>query len=172
MFIDLDNKLSIKKLDINDAKDIWLINILENDKDIAGKDGFLYSIKEILSKNYHLNKENLYGNHYAIYLEHKQPIGYINITDICILDNSIFLNYALIREKRHHGYMTSVLIGLSNIIFKDEENNVEKIILKIDSLNKKSQKTASLANFEKVKRKYGRYTYVLTKDSQNKRAQQ
>ena len=68
--------------------------------------------------------------------------------------------------------MTSVLIGLSNIIFKDEENNVEKIILKIDSLNKKSQKTASLANFEKVKRKYGRYTYVLTKDSQNKRAQQ
>ena len=80
--------------------------------------------------------------------------------------------YALIKEKRHHGYMTSVLIGLSNIIFKDEENNVEKIILKIDSLNKKSQKTASLANFEKVKRKYGRYTYVLTKDSQNKRAQQ
>lgn len=42
MFIDLDNNLSIKRLNINNDKDIWLINTLDNDKDIAGKDGFLY----------------------------------------------------------------------------------------------------------------------------------
>ncbi len=170
MFIDLDKNLSIKRLDINDDKDIWLINTLDNDKDVAGKNGFLYSIKEKLPKNYHLNKENLYDNHYAIYLDHKQPIGYINITKI-YQDQSIYLNYALVKEQRHHGYMSKTLIGISNIIFEDEENNVKEIILKIDSLNKNSQRTASLANFEKVKRKYGRYTYILTKDMQMKRAQ-
>ena len=170
MFIDLDKNLSIKKLDINNDKDIWLINTLDNDKDVAGKDGFLYSIKERIPKNYHLNKEILYDNHYAIYLNHKHPIGYINITKIYI-DKSIYISYALVKEYRHHGYMTKTLTGLSNIIFKDEENTVKEIILKIDSLNKNSQRTASLANFEKVKRKYGRYTYILTKDMQKKRAQ-
>ena len=46
MFINLNNNLSIKKLDINDNKDIWLINTLDQDEKVAGKNGFLYSIKE------------------------------------------------------------------------------------------------------------------------------
>ncbi len=167
MFIDLDKNLSIKKLDINNDKDIWLINTLDNDKDVAGKDGFLYSIKEKTLKNYHLYTNNLYGNHYAIYLNHNQPIGYINITNI-VIKKSVYLNYALLKEYYHHGYMTKTLIGISNIIFSDEDNNVSEIILKIDSLNKRSQRTANLAGFTKVKRKFGRYTYILTK---NKRVQ-
>ena len=67
--------------------------------------------------------------------------------------------------------MVTTLIGVSDLIFEDKENNVEEIILKIDSLNKESQRTADLAGFKKGRRKFGRYTYTLTKSLHTKRVQ-
>lgn len=171
MFINLNNNLSIKRLDINDNKDIWLINTLDQDEKVAGKNGFLYSIKEKIQKDYQLNRNSLYGNHYAVYLKEEEPIGYLKITEICEADQSVYLDYALIKEKRGHGYMVTTLIGISDLIFEDKENNVEEIILKIDSLNKESQRTADLAGFKKGRRKFGRYTYTLTKSVHTKRVQ-
>ena len=52
MFIDLDKNLSLKPLDPNNQKDIWLANTLDSDETVNGEDGFLYSIHNILKQGH------------------------------------------------------------------------------------------------------------------------
>ena len=146
-FIDVNQNLSLKKLDKHNNKDIWLAETLDNDQKVFGSEGFLYSIKNILIQPYYLNKKGPYGIPYGIYYDHKNPIGYLEVSDIFTENQTVFLDYALIKEQRGKGYMCNTLIGTSNKIFEDKINKVKKIELMIDPDNIDSKKTASNAGF-------------------------
>lgn len=162
MFIDLDKNLSIKLLDSNNSKDIWLADTLDRDETIVGEKGFLFSIKYVLTHNNKSTK--FYGQPYAIYQNHSLPIGYLEISEVYRKEPSVFLNYALCKEQRGHGYMCRTLKCLSNLIFSDEIEKIATISLIIDKNNTDSKKTALLAGFTLENSKDKQFDiYQLTK---------
>ena len=146
MFIDLDKNLSLKPLDPNNQKDIWLANTLDSDETVNGEDGFLYSIHNILKQG-HKYKGILYGMPYAIYQDYKDPIGYLEVSEIFGKEPTVILSYALVKEKRGHGYMSRSLKGISNLIFKDKMEEIKNISLIINKNNDNSKKTALSVGF-------------------------
>ena len=57
--IQLDKNLSIKKLDPENEKDIWLAKELDRDKLIYGENGYLWSIQRLLNDSRYLFRLSL-----------------------------------------------------------------------------------------------------------------
>lgn len=145
--IQLDNELSIKKLDPNNEKDVWLARELDNDPLIVGGNGYLWSIEETMKRaKAYLSSMDIYHSPYAIY--HKQnPVGYIELSYIHEVLKYIEISYALLNQERGKGYATKTLTAISRIILEDIINNVKSVSLIIDISNIKSQMVAIRSGF-------------------------
>ena len=145
--IPLDNELSIKKLEPNNQKDVWIARQLDKDSLIAGADGYLWHIEELMkrAKSY-LAYSDIYGSPYAIY--HRQnPVGYLEISHISEWFKNVELAYALLNTERGKGYATKTLKVISKIILEDIINDIKSVSLIIDLNNIKSQNVAIRAGF-------------------------
>lgn len=142
--IELKEKLSIKELDAENQKDIWLARKLDEDKDVIK---YLWSVEKELNRM--RNHDNPYDTDYAVYLR-ENPIGYLSLCQINDISNlgekaNVCVSYAILKEKRRQGYASSVLKDISNIMLMD---TIEKVYLDIECTNKASKKVARNAGFK------------------------
>lgn len=138
--------LSIKKLEPDNVKDCWIMRELDKDVSIGGDDGYLWPLNEIFDNIHYLATPSLYNAPYAIYKE-KNPIGFLEISDILGYQMSVYLCYALLKEARGYGYMTQVLRNITKIILTDDLNDIKKVRLTIQPQNFASQATALRAGY-------------------------
>ena len=145
--INLTENLSIKKLNPNNPLDTGLIDELEQDEQINGRNGYLWPLSNNLKDVRYLLHNNLLNSSYAIYHE-KNPIGFLEISDIFKTPDmwTVNLCYALHKTARKKGYMRTVLTEVSDMILK-ENQDIDTITLMIAPSNEKSILTAKASGF-------------------------
>ena len=162
--VDFTRNLSIKKLNPNNPLDTGLIEALEQDELINGKNGYLWALSNNLKDVSYLRHNSLLNSSYAIY-HGKNPIGFLEISDIFKTPDiwSVNLCYALHKTARKKGYMRTVLTEVSDMILK-ENQGIDTITLMIAPSNEKSILTAEASGFisdNLIEEEYQEQGYVI-----------
>lgn len=150
-FIKLIDELSIKKMDIENEKDRWLAQELDQDPMIVGEYGYLYPIerlfydKRFIDREYLIN-DSIYGAPYTIYYK-DNPIGYIELSKIEEKLRFVDIAFALLESKRGKGYATKIIKEISKLILTDSKEQIEKVLAMIDIENKQSQAVVLRSGF-------------------------
>ena len=136
-FITLTDEFSIKKIEPNNEKDLWMIEQLENDSLVCGPNGYLWHISCLLQDdNLSYLLRDIYNCPFSIYHD-KNPIGFLEISKIykTSTTSSVELSYALIEEERKKGYMRQVLTATSDYILLNQDHSIDEIDLEIHTEN-------------------------------------
>ena len=96
-----------------------------------------------------------------IVTEKKELVGYVRFNELDEL-GTLILHYAVHPDYRRNGYGSKILIEVSDYVFKNM-NEVSKIKLHINSINKGSIKCAENAKFVKQKNRISTAPFVYIK---------
>lgn len=162
-FIPLTDDLSMKKLDPTDDKDLWLASKLDEDEFIAGKNGYLWSICNLLQNTRYLYWDSCKGP-YGIYYQN-DPVGYFDIDQLFGISSCAELSYAILSTERKKSYAFQTLLAAQSFIF--EEFSMMQLTIRQD--NQASKNLAIKCQFESVyteqqARQQGFYEYRKTKE--------
>lgn len=142
----LTNELTLKKLDPNNQKDLWLIQQLNNDKTTLK---YLKDIKHVFINLDYLQSSSLFKSPYSI-LYNDNPVGFIEVFELFRLKKMANLSYAILKEERGKGHAKTVLKLFSDILLCE----AKKIELVISDSNKESQRVAINAGFYLQQQQY------------------
>lgn len=146
--IDITNHLTMKKLNLEEEKDQYLINQLEKDDLVCGDYGYLWSKSYYPHNPSYLQQDDIYNSPFSLYYD-EIPIGYFEVSSIYEMPekSSVCLAYALLEEARGYGFMQKILTSVSNDILLDRVQQITEVALLIDSKNIASQKVAIKSGF-------------------------
>lgn len=144
----LSNGLSIKKIEMDNKKDLWLVQQLEKDPLVCGENGYLFPISPLLDNPSYLLSEELYGSPFSIYY-YNSPVGFLYVSPLneTKFRTNVSLYYALLEEERKQGYMSQTILEVSNHLLLDPVNSPDRVVLTIDANNHASCLVADRCGF-------------------------
>lgn len=143
--IELVDDLSLKKIDIEESKDLWLIRKLDQEQN-----EFFYPIENIFKNEYknreYLNNESLYNAPFGIYYR-KNPIGYLQ-TALIKKSKIATLACKVLEMERKKGYATKTVKELTRKMLMDTSEEIKKVLVAIDIENERCKKVVIHAGFK------------------------
>ena len=142
----LSDTLWLEKINLNKNAHTWLLDTLN--KENPSSQSFIWNFKKEIQKrtdNY-LERPDILYSPFALY-SYDHPVGYLEISDIYNSGNYVCLIYALLKKEQKKGYASRTLLNISKILLNEYKQEIQKVILTIDSNNKESITLAKRCGF-------------------------
>lgn len=140
--IELNELISVEKMNFRKKKHQDFLRILEQDKLVGGEDGYL---KSLLFEIKDEIKENIYdicGTSYIVY-SNSLAVGYLYISNPYGIDAYVTVSYTILEKYRGLGYAKALLSMIDILLSSD----VATIKLVIDNSNVASKNLAVCSGY-------------------------